>query len=155
VRGIYHGPTEPSPAYLQVFRHGAFERIDASLGQLPPGVGPEHVDVIAPIFEQRLVKGLEDVIALTQFLQVDPPLVVFATLLGFGGSYVSTGDPLADLSDRFPIRQEIVNLPDVLVEDFDADLPTALRPLMDALWQAGSWWESRSFDADGNWKYKE
>jgi hypothetical protein len=47
---------------------------------------------------------------------------------------------------------DVMRLPDVVVDDFAADLTLALRPIIDTFWQAGGWLGSPSYDAAGNWK---
>ena len=49
------------------------------------------------------------------------------------------------------IDRDTLLLPDVSVESFEVDLPRLLRPVLDALWQAGGWDGSRNYDGEGNW----
>jgi hypothetical protein len=43
-------------------------------------------------------------------------------------------------------------LPDVLIDSWDADPPTVLRPVFDVFWQSGGVSGSPSYDAAGNWR---
>ena len=42
-------------------------------------------------------------------------------------------------------------LPDVLIEDYDCDVPAALRPVFDALWNAAGYERSLNYDENGCW----
>jgi hypothetical protein len=51
-----------------------------------------------------------------------------------------------------PIGLDVLPLPEVLVENYGADVPTVLRPMFDALWQACGLEQSLNYNAQGNWE---
>ena len=50
-----------------------------------------------------------------------------------------------------PIDRDTLFLPDIVIDNYPADLPAALRPIFDALWNASGYPGSPSYDAQGNW----
>ena len=52
------------------------------------------------------------------------------------------------------IPRDVVLLPDIVVDGDDTDVPRALRPTFDALWQALGYDRSPSYGADGAWTGK-
>jgi hypothetical protein len=52
------------------------------------------------------------------------------------------------------IDRDHVLLPDVAIEDYDADLPSVLRPLFDAISRATGLSGSQYFSKDGAWELR-
>ncbi len=50
-----------------------------------------------------------------------------------------------------PIDRPVLVLPDVLIEDYTVNVPTALRPIFDAVWNATGFDRSFNYDEAGNW----
>jgi hypothetical protein len=144
---------EPAPNYLQSFRNGAFERVATHLFRATRAEGgyPEK-RLFGFWFEQELIHGVEDVIELLRHVEIAPPIVVFATLVDVRGWVIFSGDWRADHRDRLRLPLDVMRLPDVIVDDFDAELPRVLRPIIETFWQAGGWLGSPSYDDDGNWQ---
>jgi hypothetical protein len=49
------------------------------------------------------------------------------------------------------IDRDMLLLPDVLIETYTPDMPTLLRPLFDAVWNAAGWERSINYDEKGKW----
>jgi hypothetical protein len=50
-----------------------------------------------------------------------------------------------------PIDRDIVIVPPIWVEDFDADVATSLRPAFDSVWRASGFAGSPNYDNNGRW----
>lgn len=50
------------------------------------------------------------------------------------------------------IDRDVVVVPDVVLESEPNDLPRALRPMFDAVWNACGLRESENYDQDGYWR---
>lgn len=143
-------------AYSQLFRNGIFEGVDATTIQPrddPNWGGPM---VYANWIEAHLNSGMANPLAVLDMIGVQPPLVVTVSIVGARNYLVISNDPLRETSGggRHLIDREVLMLPDVLVEEYPAaaDIPRLMRPIVDAWWQAGGWWGSPDYDADGNWQ---
>lgn len=126
-------------SYTQLFRNGSLEAVQAGYLQDLRG---------APCIQARaIVKTLFD--ALPRFvdaqqkLGVAPPLYVAVTLTQVTGARVICRDS-NDLFHGPPVlRAPDLNLPICLIEDFGSadDYKNALKPALDALWNAGGYTE--------------
>jgi Putative DNA-binding domain len=134
-------PGEKSgPAYAQVFRTGIAEFVDVWTLAEPVSRNAFPVKTI----EKSVVKGVAQYLKKMVPLDITPPIVVMLSILGVRGCNVLQ----AALS---PIDRDNLILPDVLADDLNVDPPTLLRPVFDAMWQAGGIEGSRNYDKEGRW----
>lgn len=138
-------------AYLQSFRDGAFERVTSYLFRPLGSPWPDEA-IIGDYVERELIEGVKDVIELLRHVDVAPPMTVLATLLGVRGRLVLAAGRRGMEHDRVRLTTDMMRLPDVVVDDFDASLPRVLRPIIETFWQAGGWWRSPSYDDAGDWQ---
>jgi hypothetical protein len=54
-------------------------------------------------------------------------------------------------SSSATFREDVVALPDFLIESDSADVPRALKPVFDMVWNAFGHAKSGKYDAAGNW----
>ena len=50
------------------------------------------------------------------------------------------------------IDRDVLLLPEVIVEDFEADPREYMRPVFDAVWNAAGWPRSMNYDEEGKWQ---
>ena len=137
-----------TPCYIQAFRSGILEWVNA--GWLAPRPGEDSAQLIYPTFEESV---LEEMTRLLQVLRdggVVPPLVCCLTLVGVKG-YGLWLDP----SRRWPpwagqkVDREILLIPDVLIEGYEADLSRVMKSAFDAVWNAVGFASSWNYDENG------
>jgi len=81
-----------------------------------------------------------------------PPVLVGISLIGVRGSTLNlTFYEQTAYGGATPIDRDVLELPLVVTEDFDADPKQLLRPLIDMVWNACSLPTSLNFDHDGEW----
>ena len=143
---------EGADSYLQSFRDGAFEWLTARVFREEETFGRHPGRIIPGIwFEGELIHGVTDVIELLRHVEVAPPIVVLSTLVEVRGWMIYTERGFADERGGPRLSRDVMRLPDLVVDDFDADLPRVLRPLIDTFWQAGGKHRSPHYDEEGNW----
>ena len=140
----------PKEAYTQAFRDGALE-----------GVGRVHVtdsqSGTRSLYPLAIEKDIK--IALSEYSKqqrranVNFPVSVHVTVIGVKGMLVHRErmEWMSQWEEDYKIDREVLLLPNVLLETDDADYPTLLRPIFDALWQAGGHERSFGYDQAGNW----
>lgn len=134
-------------SYLQVFRSGIIEAVNTSLLEH----GPDEPKFIANVaYEDALLRGLRRILDLQKRLDVEPPVIVMLSLVGVKG-YIMYVGPERRFDAGHSIDRDALLIPEVLVEDLDADVDTILRPIFDALWNATGWPGSINFDEAGKW----
>ena len=139
--------------YTQVFRSGAIEML--YLRPLAQGSSGGTWVQTMPI-EDGLIKCVSRYLAALKQLEVESPLVLMVSLVGFKGASldvlgVESQHSCLDLSG-YRIDRELINLPDIWIEDIEADMSLALRPVFDAMWQASGLPRSRNYEDDGTRK---
>jgi hypothetical protein len=133
-------------SYAQFLRSGAIEAVDARI------LINDNGDRLfpAPAVERELIEAVERYLTIYKALQIEPPIVLMVSLLGVRAYYI-TGGAFRDLQGSFD--RDSLLLPDLLIEDLAADLPSLFKPAFDAMWQASGW--SRCFDYNGEGKWAD
>ena len=134
--------------YVQVFRNGVIEAVDAGIIRVRNG---DHF-IPSVIIERELVAGLKSYLANQLKIDVMPPISILATLVGVSGYYLAVKrslDPWGEHSK--PIDRDTLLLPEVIVESFQEEPPSILRPIFDAIWNSTGWPRSLNYDDDGEW----
>lgn len=147
--GLYtysnHG--EINHSYLQVFRSGVIEAVNTSLLEREKDEG-KWISHVA--YEKALLDGLKRYLELQKRLGVEPPVVVMLSLMGVKGYAMYVGAERR-FDGAHPIDRDALLLPEVLVDDLDADVDSILHPIFDALWNAAGWPNSINYDDKRKW----
>lgn len=128
-------------SYTQLFRDGSIEMGDAYL--LSKGQ-----TLHAGLLETRIIEGVARALAAQQTLGMAPPLVVLTSVIGVHGYEVVPQQSVLVLQEHTIDRDTLI-LPEVVVQEMPFDAGGAMKPTFDALWNAGGWPRSLSYDADG------
>jgi hypothetical protein len=131
--------------YVQLFRNGAVELVDADVA----GSGKQ---LYATEYERKLIRDAGKILRVQAALGVTSPLFFFLALIGARG-YRMAVHPMSSYRDHpGTIDRDPVVLPELRVEDYNVDMMSALRPLFDLAWQASGIPNSQNFDASGKWR---
>ena len=133
-------------AYLQVFRNGCIESAEIGMLQERKDTGP----VVPTVnLEHTLLGCLRRYLSLLSAISAGPPIALMVSLLGVRGFKVA-GPGNWRMYGR-PIEKPDLLLPAALIDAFDVDPPTVLRPLFDVIWNAGGYERALSYDESGKW----
>lgn len=133
-------------SYVQVFRHGAIEAVEASM--LEPR--QDRSVIQSAHLAKELVNNLPRYLAVQRELGVDLPVVILLELVGVKGYRLATGPDW--FFDSAPIDRDLITCPEMIVEDWDTEASTMLRPGLDAIWNAGGYAECTLYDEKGAWQ---
>lgn len=140
--------TQRSASYTQLYRNGIIEAVDGVL------IRPHGEDLFIPsiAYEEKLITALWHYFQVMKIIGVEPPVLIFLTLLGVKGyrMYVNPGT-LAWPSDFGPISNDILMLPEIIVENYDVETHTILKSSFDAIWNACGFPASRNYNDKGEW----
>lgn len=145
------GPGKAPGAYTQLFRHGAVEAVSS----LPFRYEKNVKFAMGQVLEVDIVNCLTRLAERLQQLSVAPPLVLMFSLIGVRGFRVLTTGAYYGGLEGEPIDRDVLAVSEVMVNDYPQkwpDWPPVLKPLFDAIWQAGGWEGSPSYDEAGIWK---
>ncbi|MBP8000894.1 MAG: ATP-binding protein [Chloroflexi bacterium] len=133
-------------AYLQVFRSGAMEAVDTIFL-----TWRQNNTVIFPLeLSQELINSATLYLKHMKQWEIHPPVVIMLTLLGVKDRIIK-GNEFRPYQIHSIDRNDLL-LPEIVVEDFDAHVPTVLRPIFDSLWQSAGWARSMNYTRDGKWQ---
>jgi hypothetical protein len=139
-----------SKSYVQVFRSGSIEAADrAMLGERIPEAYKSQLPSVA--LEQTIIDAFERYLELEKRLFTSPPIFLAVTLLNVKGFKMSSNF-LNPFAGNEGIEQEMLALPEVVVEDYEVDVGNLLQTPFDSLWQACGVEKSPNYDALGNWR---
>ena len=134
-------------AYVQAFRDGTIEAVEtAEFGERD---GKRFIRSVA--FEKDLVSTTARFLDFQAKFGVPLPVFVMISLSGVKGYTMATPDAY-HLTRATPIDRDVLLLPEIIVEEFDQQISSLLRPAFDAVWQGAGFLRSAYYDQSGNWK---
>jgi hypothetical protein len=129
--------------YAQLFRNGAIEFVDTNT-LTQPGIIP------AVLFEQEFVRALTNATDFLRKCSMEPPFAVGVSLLLVHNRVILRGSQFADHGAVNKLENLIV--PEMLMESYEIDAPSFLRPSFDRIWNAFGMERSFNYDDSGIWK---
>jgi hypothetical protein len=144
----YSAPPESQDGYFsyaQIFRSGT---VEAGLSAIA-STDDHQVSWINPKqLEEEIFQATACYVAVLRRLDVAPPFAFCLTLLGLKRTSINVG-PHRPLPGRVLMENELMEFPELLIEDYGADLKSVLRPAFDMIWQAGGYGGSPNYAEKG------
>lgn len=135
----------PSHSYIQLFHNGCIEAV------LCFSLGAKDEQKIMPAkwLEGVIIKELERFQRFAAMLGIVPPLFVLVSIFGVAGYVIRTG--MWDFDSSEPIDRDNLIFSEILFTDFEVNPADLMKPVFDALWNAGGFPGSISYK-DGKWE---
>jgi hypothetical protein len=144
---LYSGPSmAESHGYGLLFRDGAIEGVK-QLSILNDGTPY----IAGAIFEQDVLSTLKIYAKTCEQLEAGLPLFVGLSFCNAKGCVLRAASSGAWTTNRVTIKNEVVVLPECIVESADADLPRLLKPVFDVVWNGFGYMRSEKYDQHGRW----
>jgi hypothetical protein len=140
------GDAKEFNSYLQVFRNGAIEAVESRL--LRPYQGKTSIPSV--VYEREVITGFGRYLRIEKDLGFQPPLFVMLSFVGVKG-YVMAVSERFFFPENHPVDKDVLIVPDIIIENYDAEPANILRPAFDAVWQAAGWQRSFNYNKDGKW----
>lgn len=147
--------TGKNRSYIQLFRNGGVEYVQSDivhpLSNNPSilrqyGITAEdaksHSYLFTDCLEQEAVDYMKCHFQFFNNLGIHPPIWCFVTLSNVKDALIWYRDALRTTDQSRPIDREILDLPELRIDDFSVDPQVLLKPLIDIMWNAGGWKES-------------
>lgn len=144
VHGYVHETS--APAYVQLFRNGSVEAVDASL--LRPQMDDRRF-IPDPLFAISLVDGVGRYLAFQRDMGVEPPVVIMLSLMGVRDYRIGRVAP--GTIRRVAIDRDDVVIGETVVESLTVNAAAAMRSPLDALWNAAGWKRCMNYNEAGDW----
>jgi len=132
-------------SYVQIFRNGVIEIVESSILERD-----ESKRIPSYTIEDEILKSTTRYLNLLKSLDLNPPIYVFISLMHVKGLIMSF-DSFKYNYDANHIREESIYLPEAVIDNYDQELTSTLRPVFDLVWNACGIPRSLNFDNDGNW----
>ncbi|MCK5563771.1 MAG: ATP-binding protein [Planctomycetes bacterium] len=147
--------TKLCDSYCQTFFNGTIEAVYADILWAKGGRKPQSGDTafIASIaYEKYVIEAIRNYFNGYKALGVEAPVAISMALLGCKGAYMYTDFGMG--LDANPIDRDVAILPEVQVASLDEDVPTIMRPIFDAVWNACGHPRSYNYTENGIWNVR-
>ena len=139
-------PPDVSYAYTQMFRTGAVEGVLAlSNDREDPLVLVSHT------FESEAAGLVTQYLKAAESLEIEPPFYAFLSFVGVRGCRLGVRRGLRWPGGEIELTDDVMTLPEVVIQDRDEQAFSVLRPAFDMVWNAFGRPGSRNYDKEGEW----
>jgi hypothetical protein len=138
-------PTAPPLSYAQFFRSGAIEGV-SELGRNDEG----NSYFVGRLLAKKIVFAVRQYLDVLKSFETGLPVYVFLSLCEVDECvfrHAPEGFPV----ETSPLRRNIVALPEVYIDSFSVDVPVAMRPVFNILWNAFGFLQCDLYDQQGRW----
>lgn len=142
-------PNGLARAYAQVFRTGAVEGV-----YLLPLDDAGIPFLASQTFENIIISALRNYFRFLNDIELPPPTFVFLSLCGVRGCHLRQQRAEYRESGYYnagPLKEDVVTLPDVIIDTESTDLPSAMRLAFNTIWNAFGFPQSDKYNARGEW----
>jgi len=144
-------PSSPgrAHAYFQLFRNGIIESVEADLFETDI---QDRKVICEALLEGGILESLRKYLTLYHDFEIPPPVFVCLTLLGFKDHSLPRvrGTLPFDLNQK--MGRDVLRFPERIIEDFEESADSIMKPIFNALWNAGGYSEDLYYGEDGTWK---
>lgn len=141
-----NGEIREALAYTQLFRNGIIESVCVD----KPWLNEQDKAIPIAYYEESLLRFLSSSLKSLKALDVEPPYALMVTMTGVKHKSLHLGGFSLRRSNY--IDRDVLQLPDVLIEDENVAAGKIMRPIFDAIWNAAGWEKCFNYDEDGRWK---
>lgn len=136
-------------SYMQFYRNGVIETVNSTI--LEPYDSKLLIPSVPSInFEGEIIKCYKEYCKIIKTLQIDIPIFVFLSFVGIKGYAIESSKLRRGYNDD-KITQDVLALPEIIIDSYDFMPEQQLRPLFDMVWNACGFEKSLNYDETGNW----
>lgn len=143
---VLFGGGSPAYTYTQLYRTGVIESVQGSV-LASEYKGKMLIPSVA--YEQYVLNYLSDCFGALQQIGANVPVAVALTLIGTRGLEMAVDQ--FDYERGYPIKEDMLILSEVIVQEFSTSPGKILKPVFDLVWNACGLSNSKNFNAEGNW----
>jgi len=144
---------EENRSYCQLFFNGVVEAVYSDLlrgergARITNGVG----GIASITYEKNAIAAIKSYLEGYKQLGLDAPVAISMALLRCRGSFLYVNSSAMALDGVQPIDRDTAILPDVVIESLNVDVPSVMRPIFDAVWNACGYARSFNYNEAGEW----
>lgn len=134
-------------SYFQFYRNGIIESAEAHWLK-------SNKTIQITLLEKGIIDSLSDYLNLLNILRVPTPIFIFLTLIGIKEHKILPPNViLGTWAAVHTIGRDVLQLPELYIEDYPTKVDSVLRPIFNSLWNAGGYPEDPHYTDDGTWVY--
>ena len=145
----YFSGKKRSFSYVQLYRNAIIEAVDTYL--IWSGIEDKTIPITA--VENELIQAVQRYIEVYRKFNIDAPIFLFLTLIDVKEFRISRGKILW-INEKYPIDREIVQIPEIIIEDYNFEPSQLLKPIFDSIWNACGFERSLNYTTEGVWKQR-
>jgi len=135
---------EPSRSYTQIYRNGIIESaviisINAEERKLLPSLWCGKI----------LIEAVENALRFYNYVEIDPPVFVFLTLVNFKGHSLGVGSSYFESGEV--LDRNHVSIPEITITSYSENVGDQLKSIFDILWNSFGYEKSDYYDDNGHW----
>ena len=143
----YFSGKKRSFSYVQLYRNAIIEAVNSYL--LWTDINDKTIKIT--VIEKELINVVQRFIEVYKKFNIDPPVFLFLTLVDVKDYHISTRNEFRD-HEAYPIDRDIIQIPEIIIEDLNFEPSQLLKPIFDSLWNACGLERSYNYTIDGEWK---
>ena len=132
---------------MQLYRNGIIEAVNSYL--LWSGIDNKIIPITA--VERELKEIVPRYIEVYKKFIIEAPVFLFLTLIDVK-DYRIPKDSKWWIREIFPIDRDIVQIPEIIIEDYNFNPQQLLKPIFDSIWNACGFEMSFNYTKEGVWK---
>jgi len=143
-------------AYCQVFFDGVIESVYSNILRVKDGRKPQKGEtafIASVAYERYIIEAIKNYFKGYNALGIEAPVVISMALLGCKGAYMYTDFAMG--LDYEPIDRDVALLPEVEIGSLDDEVPTIMKPIFDAVWNACGHPRSYNYTENGTWNVRQ
>ena len=134
-----------SRAYTQIFRTGVVE----SVAVLRTHEERPFLSCVA--YEEDVIDFLTSFFEFAGEFEIEPPYYVFLSFVGVRGCLFARQLRFMPPHRERPLREDMLILPEIVIQDCNERPDQLLRPIFDMVWNAFGFIRSTNYDEQNNW----
>lgn len=142
-------PSNGRLSYAQFFRSGAIEGVGTLCKRDDGGTY-----FVAAEFANKVVLAIRQYLSVVEAFDAGIPVYVFLSLCNAAHCRYRYSPGGLGWHDTDQLNREIVALPEVRFDNFNADVPLAMRPVFNMLWNAFGFAQCEMYNGQGIWTGK-
>ncbi len=137
--------------YVQLFHNGIIEAVDANMIPKPWADTPGKGYIPADRWESTIIEGVLRLVRVQDRLGVGSTIVAMLSVIGVDNFVVDSNRMERKMSvpNNIVIDRNDLIIPEVFIEDQNADIGQVMKPVLDAVWQAAGWPGSLNYTDEG------
>jgi hypothetical protein len=132
--------TGKNRSYIQAYRNGVIEYVKCNIVRKPFKANDDTLFVLYPdCLESDAIAYIAKHYEYFMELGIHPPIWCFVTLSHVKGSCIWYRDSMVTVDVGNPIDRDVLDLPELRIDDYSAEPREILKPVINMMWNAGGW----------------